>query len=355
MTTTRGVLALVSDPGLRDDVDRVAAAAGIRMVHAGEPSSRKVWTAASAVLLDADGARRCAELALPRREHVILVQRAEPLDDHWRVAISVGATHLLTLPRQDGDLIAALSEAAEASSQDDRRGVTVAVIGGRGGAGASTLAAALAICAREALLVEADPWGGGVDLLLGVEHAAGVRWPDLALGAGRVSWVALRDALPRHGGVSALAAGRGGAEIDAAALSAVTDAGVRGGATVVCDVPRRSTSAAEAALDAADLVVLVTTAEVRACASAAAMVMWLTGMNPNVGVVVRGPAPGGLRPAEVAAGVGLPLLAAMRPQPGLAPALERGGIRLGRRSPLAVAAGRVLDVVGQQHPATVPA
>ncbi|MCK0176426.1 septum site-determining protein Ssd [Mycolicibacterium sp. F2034L] len=354
MTTPQGVLALVSDQGLRDDVERVAAAAGIRVVHATEPSSRKVWTAALAVLLDTNSARRCAELALPRREHVILVQRAEPLDEDWRTAISVGATHLMALPRQDGDLVAALSEATEACSDDDRRGFTAAVIGGRGGAGASTLAAALAVCAGDGLLVDADPWGGGVDLLLGAERVGGLRWPELTLGAGRVSWDALRDALPRHGAVSVLAAGRGGTEITAAAVSAVTEAGVRGGVTVVCDVPRRSTPAAEAALDAADIVVLVTTADVRACASAAAMAAWLTGTNPNVGVVVRGPAPGGLRAAEVAAGVGLPLLAAMRPQPGLAAALEQGGLRIGRRSPLAVTAGRVLEVLGR-HRAAVPA
>ena len=46
------------------------------------------------------------------------------------------------------------------------------------------------------------------------------------------------------------------------------------------------------------------------CASA------IGGVNPNVGLVVRGPAPGGLRPVDVAGIVGLPLLAAMRPQPG---------------------------------------
>jgi hypothetical protein len=64
---------------------------------------------------------------------------------------------------------------------------------------------------------------------------------------------------------------------------------------------------------------------------------------------VRGPAPGGLRSAEVARIVGLPLLAAMRPQPGVTDALERGGLRLRRRSPLAAAARRVLTVLAQ-HP-----
>ena len=61
-------------------------------------------------------------------------------------------------------------------------------------------------------------------------------------------------------------------------------------------------------------------------------------------------APGGLRSSDVAEIVGLPLLAAMRPQSDVAVVLERGGLRLRRRSPLAAAARRVLTVV-HQHPA----
>ena len=54
----------------------------------------------------------------------------------------------------------------------------------------------------------------------------------------------------------------------------------------------------------------------RSCAAAAAIAQWVSTVNPNAGVVVRGPAPGGLRSTDVAEIVGLPLLAAMRPQPG---------------------------------------
>jgi hypothetical protein len=43
------------------------------------------------------------------------------------------------------------------------------------------------------------------------------------------------------------------------------------------------------------------------------------------------------------------LLAAMRPQPGVADALERGGLRLRSRSPLAGAARRVLAVLHQRQ------
>ena len=75
----------------------------------------------------------------------------------------------------------------------------------------------------------------------------------------------------------------------------------------------------------------------------------MAAINPNVGLVVRGPSPGGLRSADVARIVGLPLLAAMRPQPGLADTMERGGLRMRQRSPLAAAARRVLTVLAQ-HP-----
>lgn len=345
---TGTVLALIGDPLLRDDVSRVAAAAGVALVVVDEPSGRKAWIAASAVLLDAAAAQRCVARALPRRTRVILVGHTDPRPDDWQAAISVGAQHVVTLPAQDSDLVAALSEAA--CHDDAGRGPAVAVVGARGGAGASVFAVALAQSASTALLVEADPWSGGIDLVAGSEELAGVRWPDLALQGGRLGYPALRDALPRRDGVSVLSSGRSGTDIEAGPLGAVIDAGCRGGVTVVCDVPRRATEAAETALDAADLVVLVTPADVRSCTAAAAARPWVLACNPNAGVVVRGPSPGGLRAAEVARIVDLPLLAAMRPQAGLAEVLERGGLRVRPRSPLGSAARRVLSVLAG-HPA----
>jgi secretion/DNA translocation related CpaE-like protein len=351
MTATNGILALVADPALRDDVDRVAAAAGLPVVHASDPSGRNVWTGAAAVLLDVDAARRCAHRALPRRGRVVLIVRSEPQAADFQAAIAVGAQQVIALPARDGELMAALSDAADASRNEDRRGPVLGVIAGRGGAGASVFATALAQTAADALLVDADPWGGGIDLVLGCEGETGLRWPDLALQGGRLSYTALRDALPQRHGVSVLSGSRTGSDIDAAPLGAVIDAGSRGGATVICDLPRRSTAAVQTVLDAADLVVVVAPADVRSCAAAAAIAPWVSAGNPNAGVVVRGPSPGGLRSADVAEIVGLPLLATMRAQPGMADALERGGLRLPRRSPLAAAARRVLAVLHRHQAA----
>ena len=356
MTTTAGVLALLSEPALRDEVDRVAAAVGVQVIHLGPTTAvaRKTWSAAAAVLVDADGARRCLA-ALPRRSAVFLLAGEEPDTGAFEAAIGVGAQQVLAMPRQAGELVRGLAAAAAAERTEHRRGEVAAIIAGRGGAGTSLFAAALAQAAADALLIDLDPWGGGIDLLLGGEAAAGLRWPDLAVQGGRLSWPAVRDALPRLRGVSVLSGTRNQHEIAASTVDAVVEAGRQGGTTVVCDLPRRLTDAVLAALDAADLVVLLTQCDVRACAATAAVAPVLAAVNPNVGLVVRGPSPGGLRAADVGEIVGLPVLAAMRPEPQLAEKLERGGLRLGQRSPLAVAARQVLAVLRQnpQHSALV--
>jgi hypothetical protein len=113
------------------------------------------------------------------------------------------------------------------------------------------------------------------------------------------------------------------------------------------------TDAVETALDTADLVIVVSPCDVRACAATATVVPVLAAINPNIGLVVRGPSPGGLRADEVATITEMPLLASMKPHPGLAEQLEHGGLRLGRRSALGAAARRVLGVL-PAHPAAQP-
>jgi secretion/DNA translocation related CpaE-like protein len=350
-TDARGILAVLADSVLRDELERVAAAVGVRVVHAGDsvPVNRKAWSAASAVVLDAEAAVSCTLSGMPRRSHVIVATGEDPPPATWAAAVEIGARRVLRLPAQEHDLVRALADAAESARDDGARGAVVAVIGGCGGAGASLFSVALARAATDALLVDLDPWAGGIDLLVGAETTPGVRWPDLALQGGRLTWSAVRDALPRHGGVSLLSGIRRGCELDGGAVQAVLDAGRRGGATVVCDLARRMTEAVETALQTADLVVVVSPCDVRACAATATLAPVLAGMNPNLGLVVRGPSPGGLRADEVAAIAAVPLLASMRPHPRVSDQLEHTGLRIGRRSALAAAARRVISVLPAQR------
>lgn len=350
-----GVLAILEQQHLREEIDRIAAAVGVRVVHAGGRGSvsRKSWSAAAAVVLDQEAAQRCGQAALPRRAHVSVLSNCDADAAAWAAAVAVGAERVLKLPQQEHELVGELAEAAESARDDSRHGEGVAVIGGCGGAGASLLAAALAQTAGDALLLDLDPWGGGIDLLVGGESTPGLRWPDLAIAGGRLSWPAIREALPRQHGVSVLSGTRHCYELEPAPVAAIVEAGRRGGVTVVCDLPRRLTEAAQAALDSVDLVVLVSRCDVRACAATTALVPALRAINPNLGLVVRGPAPGGLRAAEIADIAGAPLLASMRAEPGLSDQLERRGLRLGRRSALAAAARSVLTVLPSRRRASI--
>jgi secretion/DNA translocation related CpaE-like protein len=354
MSAGNGVLAMLAESTMRDEVDRVAAAAGVAVVHFAHPPSRQAWTGARAVVFDAAGAGSCWVPSLPRRAHVIMVSRGEPQARDWQTAISVGAQHVMNLPADEADFVTALSAAAASGGDDGARGSVVAVMGGRGGSGASLFATALARSARTALLIDGDPWSGGIDLLVGTEDTQGLRWPDLTLQHGRLDFAALRQALPRLDGLSVLSSVRPGNEVEPGALAAVIDAGRRGGVTVVCDLPRALSRSVEFAVGAADLVVLVTTADVGGCAAATAVAAALGAINPNVGLVVRGPSPAGLRSVDVARIVDLSLLASVRAQPGIAAMLERGGLRMSHRSSLAIAARRVLTVLAQ-HPSAAAA
>ena len=356
----RRPVVMVGAGELAEDLARLAAAAGCELERVADVAAvRARWSAAPLVLLDAEAAVCCAEARLPRRDGVVVVAAGSTPAALWRRAVAVGAEHVAALPDAEAWLVGALADAVEAPADPGR---VLAVLGGRGGAGASVLAAAVAVVAvterRDVLLVDCDALGGGVDLVLGAEDTAGLRWPALSLAGGRVAASSLHAALPAPslgagaGRLTVLSCDRDGPGPDGAAVRAVCGAGRRAGETVVCDLPRHPCDGAEAALGVADLAVLVVPAEVRACAAAAAVVERVARHGAVLRLVVRGPAPGGLTPADVSRALGLPLLAAMRPQPGLAGALDRGQPPGRVRGPLAVAARQVLAVLHEGAAAT---
>lgn len=352
MTHSPAVLLALRDEALAITVDRAVAAVGLRSVRSGTPS-RRGWLSAAAILLDEPTARRCLHDGLPRRSGVVLVTAGAVDPAGWSLAIEVGAQQVCVLPEQESDLVRCLSEAADRDAAAAGGARVIAVTAGRGGGGASTFAAALALCARPALLIDLDPYSAGLDLLLGAESTPGLRWPDLDPGGGRMGWAAIRDALPCHRGVSMLSSARSFHEIDPAVVSSVLDAARRAGVTTVCDVPRHLGPPGASAVEDADLVCVVTCCDVRGIAGAAAVVGVLRTLNPNVGLVVRGPAPSGLRAADAADVAAVPLLAAMRAEPELSRQVDTGGIRLRPRSALAGAARRVLATVAHSPQAQV--
>lgn len=320
-------LLVTADPDLLDDLLRLTAGAGVEADVAAHPrAARPVWQSASSVLVGRDQAATLAALGLPRRTGVLLVGASVDEQDArlWRDAVDLGVDKVVLLPEGERGLVEMLA----ATERSDARGTVVAVVGGRGGAGASVLAAALCVAAvrsgRRPLLVDADPWGGGADLLLGAEDVSGLRWPDLVGLAGTVSGTVLGDALPSAGGVSVVSWDRGAPmELPASAAVSVLDAGVRSHDLVVVDLPRRADEIASAVLSRASRTLLVVPAEIRAAAAAAQALAWLL-PGPGAQLVVRTGRGRSVDPDLLAAALGVPLAAVLADETRLAAEVESG-------------------------------
>ncbi len=339
-------LVVTADPDLLDDLLRLAAAGGTEVDVAPDPAAARVRFAhAPHVLIGADQAAACLRARLPRRTRVIVVGSEPVADSAWEVAELLGAEHIAVLPTAEPWIVDRFAEQPSPTPP----GRVLAVIGGRGGAGASILAGALAVTAVRAghrtLLVDADPLGGGLDLVLGWERVDGLRWPALSAADGRVDPPALLGALPHRGDLVLLSFARDEHEpVPGEAMAATLDAGRRARDLIVADLPRRLDDAAVLALQAAGRTLLVVPAELRATAAAGRVAGLVRAHCEDVSVVVRGPAPGRLRAREIAKALGLPLAGSLRPEPAVCEALERGEAPAADgRGPLAELCRRVVD------------
>jgi len=180
--------------------------------------------------------------------------------------------------------------------------------------------------------------------VLGGEQVRGLRWPDFGATRGRAPGRALAGALPRIGGLSVLSWDRGDvADLAPEAVNAVLEAARRAADLVVVDLPRYIDDGVRPLVSAADVILLVVPCEVRAAAAAARVAARASAGCGDIRLVTRGPAPAKLQPADVAAALGLPLAGAMRAQPRLTEALERGAPPGSGRGPLAALCADLLD------------
>ena len=258
------VLLVTANGAVRDAVESTAAALGLRVsVVAGVDAALMRWAAARVVLVGGDRAAAVASVAPRRRPQVYLVGFDGDLGT-W--SMPLGA-EVIPLPHGVAWLTAVL--AADAGSDS----LSVAIVGGSGGVGASTLAAGLALAAVKrglsCALVDLDPLGGGVDLVLGAERAAGWRWPRLVGARGEVGDV--RGVLPVVDGVTLVAMGRGpeAGPLAAESVHAVLGSIARHHDLVLLDAGRSPVPAARQAVRAAEATVLLSGGGVRAVAAAA--------------------------------------------------------------------------------------
>lgn len=263
---------------------------------------------------------------MSRRPGVMLVGRDQDDPDVWRHAVEIGAEYVLRLPDSESWLVDQIANAVEGAG---RPALTVGVLGGRGGSGASTLACALAVTAartgRRTLLVDGDPLGGGIDVLLGGEASEGLRWPDFARSKGRLGGGALEESLPALHGLRVLSWDRDDEVIvPPQAMRSVLSAGRRLGGVVVVDLPRRVDEGVAEVLAQLDVGLLVVPGELRAVAAARRVASAAAMVLNDLRVVAKGPYAAGLDEHWVAKALGLPLAGELPVESGLSSAQDNG-------------------------------
>jgi secretion/DNA translocation related CpaE-like protein len=335
-------LIATADAALADELARLSAAAGatVRVVSAAT-EVLPVWSTAPVVLVGADLAPAVAELAPSRRPGVQVVTWSPAPPGTFRDALLLGAERVAELPL-GAELVAELLTDLDEAGRPE--GAVLGVLGGSGGAGATTLACALgqvAAAGGPTLVVDLDPLGPGCDRVLALDDVPGVRWDSLGAASGRLSGRSLREAVPRRDRLGVLGWGATTSELDAGAVRESLSAARRGHDTVVLDLPRSGELVAELVARCAMVAVVVVPSVIGVAAAARRVA---TVPDPGrVGLVVRGH---GVDPHRVGAVVGAPVLATMGDQRGLAEALDLGlGPVRSRRGPLVTACRALLEAV----------
>ncbi|TCC12273.1 hypothetical protein E0H45_14005 [Kribbella soli] len=340
------VLMATTNEDLLEDLLRLAAAASVTPhVESDLLALRRNWHACSLVVIGRDLAERLARAQPAHRPGVVVVGSTSDGDDLYRCAFDVGADAVCRLPDDEPLLAGKLADALDGV---DRAAVTLAFVGGCGGAGSTTLAAAVAVLGNRrgfrTMLIDGDPLGGGIELALGIEHDPGDRWPKLLNASGRVSAAALRSALPSVDGLSVLSWDQSDVTVlPPDTMSSVIGAAQRSTDLVVLDLPRRADPAVEEGFIRSTATLLVVPSDVRSVAAAKRLSGPLRAVAGDVRVVARESRPG-LAPIDVATHLSLPLATKLGHDRNLPTAMDQGHFPLHPRSPLARTATTLLDL-----------
>lgn len=328
---------------LQGEVERIVAAAGGQLrVVADATEAAPYWDTASVVLVGSD----VRELPPRRRSPAVLVGLSGEGDSLWHLAAVLGAERVAVLP----DAASWLAEYLSRSRSPEAGGLVLGVTGGCGGAGATTASIWLAQAAAEwgarVLLIDGDPWGGGLELALAAEESTGLRWPDLSDASGSIDPEQLSDALPVAGGFSFLS-WPGSRErhtgVDSATVGGVLDAARRGYELVLVDIGRGTEPLRTFAWDC-DRILLVAPAQLRAAVASARLLQELPPVE--TALVIRGKPGATLDGPLIADSVGLPLQGIVPEVKGTSAATELGRLlETGRRRTVRRFAASVLDLL----------
>ncbi|MDQ4503793.1 septum site-determining protein Ssd [Sinomonas sp. ASV322] len=335
------VLCVTADDTLLEECARVAAVAGVRL-EAAASFATAGRAAGGQLLLGAD-----IDDVPPRRAmDTVLVGRSSARELLWRRAADLGVEHVAELPDAAGWLVDFLGRRQPHAGE----GMILGIVGGCGGAGASTTAVLLAGAASArgwaTVLVDGDRLGPGLELCLADDRPSGLSWPDLATASGKINPSQLDVSLPRLGGLATLSwpsAPPRAASLPSAAIAGVLDAAQRAFELVLVDVGR-GREAIEDFAWASDRLLVVVPGRLGAALAAAHILHELPPVP--TAVLARGRLAEGIDAERLAETVGAPLAARVPDIRGLAAAADAGRLLdLARRRSVRRMADEVLGVL----------
>ncbi|KAA8724660.1 septum site-determining protein Ssd [Corynebacterium flavescens] len=331
------ILVAIADPTLRSEAVHAAAATSLEVVQAEDPRDiMRLSSSATAILADAltaptlAGADRSALSRAGGHTPVVFFMAADPGPINYEAALKCRARQAFILPAESTMLLGALGAVVEQSTQrgarsSPARGGCIAVAGTAGGVGTSTFAVALARTVGEALLVDADPRSGGLDLLLGIESVPGARWPELNFGDGNIDANDLKRALPATSdGIAVLSQARSTVADSFQLKPAVVDGIIKAMHSdpgfIIVDCP------VDAIPQDCHHTVLITAAEVRSAAVAQQAVLRLSSSRIPYSLVLRHRQWSGLDREDVEKLVHCPVSAEVPTIKGLMRHVETSGL-----------------------------
>ncbi|MGB3686647.1 MAG: septum site-determining protein Ssd [Ornithinimicrobium sp.] len=257
------------------------------------------------------------------------------------------------MPTRVADMLQQGTRPIRLRSNSPGGSVVIGVVGASGGLGVSAMASTLAVrsaaTGHSTVLIDGDPYGGGLDIMLGLDLSPGLRWPDLSAAQGELDGAAILSALPALPGLgechvlswsrSPGSAGDNGPAV-CAAVSAQVDVSV-------LDLPSLRSSHAHAWSAMCDHIVVLCGSGVRPLASAAVVLEALEQADPNPDAprvlgMLRQCHRSSMDVDTASALLGIPLVATIEFDRRIEVALRRGEAVGRRMGPLARSCDRVL-------------
>lgn len=226
-----------------------------------------------------------AEVCDPGTELIVVGHRNDI--SLYQKLLSMGVSNYIVYPVTISSIITAIHEIYR-STEQVRIGKIHAVVGAKGGVGASTLAQNVALemaqaTCSEVLLIDMDLCFGTASLNLDVEANQGLR--ELVDQADKVDAAMLDRVLIKHGSYLNLLGAMpnlvNDRELDPFSVEQILNAAGAHMPNVVLDLPHGWSEWMRRALQASDRVMVVSTPEIGALRNAATMMSQLAGMRPN--------------------------------------------------------------------------